>query len=327
MGKGKKAVKTAMTAQETGGSDQFVTFWGVRGTMPTPGVEFARYGGHTSCVEIRTPGSRPSSIVCDAGSGLSHFGEAALRRGERTFHILLSHMHYDHMLGFQKFGPLFRTDTEIHIYGLAKGGFSLRELFARYFAFPFFPIEFKDLASLPHLHFHELNPAAGVTIAGCRVEVGALNHPQQALGFRVWSQDGSTSVVYATDHEHGTSVDETLVAFSKDATLFLYDSTFSQEAYPRHVGWGHSTAFMGAKLAALAGVRAFGLFHHDPDARDELLERTLLPEAQKIYAPSFLTREGETLHLPTLRERGLDAARAEGGFFHFTQKSQDLKTG
>ncbi len=236
-------------------------------------------------------------------------------------------MHYDHMLGFTKFAPLFRSDTEIHIYGLAKGGMGLRELFARFFSFPFFPIEFGQLPALPRLHFHEVNGIDGVLIEDCRVEFQTLNHPQGSLAFRVWSPGGDTSVVYATDHEHGTGTDEALVDFIRDATLFLYDSTFSQEAYPKFVGWGHSTAFMGAKFASMAAARWYGLFHHDPEAHDDLLESALLPEAQKILPTSFLCREGDTLHIGALRDGGLEKARTEADFFLFSQKNHDLKTG
>lgn len=325
MGKARRAPKGPQKIAQGsgGGAHQLVTFWGVRGTMPTPGKEFSRYGGHTPCVEIRSvqPDGRSSSIVCDGGSGLIRFGETALRRGDRVFHVLLSHMHYDHMMGFQKFSPLFRTDCEIHLYGLSKGGASLRELFSRYFAFPFFPLEFKDLPSVPNLHFHEVNGLSGVLIDDCRVEFQALHHPQQAVGFRVWSADVATSLVYATDHEHGTPADEALVEFCRDTTLFLYDSTFSQESYPKFVGWGHSTAFKGAQFAQMAGARSFGLFHHDPDAPDDLLERALLPEARRIFPASFLSREGDVLHMAALRDEGVEKARLEGEFFRFSQRS------
>ena len=322
----KQVRKDRPKGQESGGH-QLTTFWGVRGTLPTPGLAYVRYGGQTSCVEIRSLGPNPCSIICDGGSGIAKYGDAAISRGDRVFHILLSHMHYDHVMGLTKFAPFFRPDTEVHIYGLAKGGFGLRELFARFFSFPFFPLEFKDLPSLPNLHFHEINGIEGVLIEGCRVEFQLLNHPQAAVGFRVWSAAGDTSVVYATDHEHGTGTDEALVDFSKDATLFLYDSTFSQEAYPKFGGWGHSTAVMGAKFAAMAKAKWYGLFHHDPDAPDALLEAKLLPEAQKILPQSFLAREGDTLHMASLRDVGLEKARTEGDFFRFSQKNHDLKTG
>jgi phosphoribosyl 1,2-cyclic phosphodiesterase len=312
---------------------QLVTFWGVRGTMPTPGTSFLRYGGHTPCVEVRSfeettsLGQPTGTLLCDGGSGLIKCGENALARGDREFHILLSHMHYDHMLGFQKFLPMFRTDCDIHIYGLAKGNTSLKELFSRYFAFPFFPVEFADLPVFPRLHFHEVNTCKSMTIAQCEVDFFELHHPQQAVGFRVWSPDKSTSMVYATDHEHGSDKDQGLIEFISDTTLFLFDSTFTDSNYSKHLGWGHSTGSVGAQFAKKAQAKAYGLFHHDPDACDAQLENGLLPEAQNIFESSFLTREGDTLHLPTLGQEGLEKARTEGEFYRFAQKAKDLKTG
>jgi phosphoribosyl 1,2-cyclic phosphodiesterase len=305
---------------------QIVTLWGCRGTLPAVGPDFVRYGGQTSCVEIRcvSPSgdqAAQSSIICDAGSGIVKLADQALKRGERVFHILLSHMHYDHIIGLTRFAPLYMPDTTVHFYGLAKEGLSLREQVAKFFSSPFFPVEFRQLPSLTRLHFHEVNAMDGVLVNGCKVEVQALHHPQQAVGYRVCAPDNSTSVCYVTDHEHGTALDEKVVEFIKGTDLFLFDSTYTHEQYTaRHTGWGHSSAAKGAHFAKLAGVATYGLFHHDPDSTDVMLEQGPLPEARKTFVKSFLCREGETLHLASLKREGYDKARSEGDFLNFCHR-------
>jgi len=114
-----------------------VTFWGVRGTLPSPGSEFVEFGGDTSCVEVASGHSasneRQTSVVIDAGTGIVGYGDTALARGQKTFHILLSHFHYDHVIGLTRFAPLFRPDVTIHFYGQAKGGLELHQIIEKLF--------------------------------------------------------------------------------------------------------------------------------------------------------------------------------------------------
>ena len=340
------------------GPQQLATLWGCRGTLPAVGIEFAKYGGQTSCVEIRNvqrgsasedssnssgPSSSPSamigpqaratgpsdgsqvlsSIICDAGTGIVRMGEVALKRGQKTFHLLLSHMHYDHIMGLTRFAPMFCSDTQIHIYGLAKDGQSLRDIIGRFFCSPFFPIELSSLPCFPRLHFHELNGLDGVLVNGSKVQIQHLNHPQKALGFRIHSPDGASSVSYITDHEHGTHIDDSLIQFIHGTDLFLFDTTYDQETYlEKHVGWGHSSAAKGAQFAREGRVGSYGLFHHDPEGSDSHLEQVVLAEAKKTFPASFLCKEGETLHIPSLRLEGVEKARVEGDFFNFYQKSK-----
>jgi phosphoribosyl 1,2-cyclic phosphodiesterase len=326
-------LRTVNTAET--GLKQLATLWGCRGTLPAVGSEFVRYGGQTSCVEVRNVNalaatydpSETSGIICDAGTGIIHLGDAALARGQKIFHILLSHMHYDHIMGLTRFAPLFCSDTQVHFYGLAKEGHSLRELISKFFSSPFFPIEMKNLPSFAYLHFHELNGLGGVIVNDSKVQIQELNHPQQALGFRIFSPDGSSSVSYITDHEHGTRTDDALVSFVHQTDLFLFDTTYSQEVYEaKHVGWGHSSATKGALFAQNAQVAAYGLFHHDPDASDTFLEQVMLPEAQKIFSGSFLCREKESFDVKNIRDGGLDKARLEGDFLSFCQKTKTTKS-
>lgn len=280
-----------------------VTFWGVRGTLPTPSKSTQKYGGNTSCVEVLTKcGKEVCSFALDAGSGLSAYGEAALARGQREFHIFLSHVHYDHIMGLTRFAPIFRRDCKVSFYGLANPSHSLHDILRGFFQHPYFPVEYDALGANPNLVCHEMHKGDVLDLHGFTIRCIPLNHPQGAAAFRIESETNGCSLVYATDHEHGTAVDAELIKFSKDASLFIYDSTFHNKNYEKFKGWGHSTAAQGAKIAAEANVKAFGIFHHDPASSDKDLESISLPEARKLFKRSFLCAEGKTLSLNNILE-------------------------
>lgn len=279
-----------------------VRFWGVRGTLPSPGADFIEFGGHTSCVEVMSSaegsGDAYTSLVLDAGTGIVGYGESALARGQDEFHILLSHYHYDHIIGLTRFAPLFRPNVAIHFYGHAKGGLDLPDIIERIFSFPFFPLEYRNLPSKNNLHFHTVVPGSPFSVGPMIVIAHELHHPQQAFAYRVWDNDLQSSLVYATDHEHGTDSDLSLAAFSRNADLFLFDTTYTSDVYDSgRQGWGHSTARRGAEIAEMAQVKQFGLFHHDPDSTDAMLKSSLLVEGQKYFPASFLCKEGQTVTL------------------------------
>lgn len=279
-----------------------VSFWGVRGTLPAAGSEFTEFGGNTSCVEVTSDEqahNRPeTSLVLDAGTGIVPYAEQALARGQRTFHILFSHFHYDHIMGLTRFAPLFRNDVKIYFYGQGRDGVELPQIIERFFSFPFFPVEYRHLPARKNLFFQDVVPGSPFEIGSLVVVAHELHHPQHALAYRVWNRDLTVSTVYATDHEHGTMTDLSLAAFSRNTDLFVFDTTYTEEVYLQgRKGWGHSTARRGAEIAAMAEVKLFGLFHHDPDASDQTLKTKLLPEALSYFPSSFLCREGESIQL------------------------------
>lgn len=300
--KGKTVNKTDIfNKSEISSIEQFVTFWGCRGTIPVTDLNKLKYGGNTSCVEVTSlTSNKKKSIILDAGTGIIKCSENALLRGDKEFHIFLTHMHYDHMIGLTKFIPFFRKDCEIHIYGQAKFGKTLKEIFQCFFSAPFFPVEFYQLPSIQSLFFHELNGKSEIEVQHAKIEILPLNHPQESLAYRVWNTNHKTSVVYATDHEHGSPKDRDLEKFIQGTDLFIYDSTYSDSSYKNYIGWGHSTAQAGAGLAKKGNVKSYAIFHHDPSSTDEYLEAKILSEARNVFDNSFLAKEYQTINVSEL---------------------------
>jgi phosphoribosyl 1,2-cyclic phosphodiesterase len=274
-----------------------IKFWGTRGTFPIAKTDMLKYGGNTSCIEVISPSSekQDSSVIIDGGSGIVGYGDQAWEKGIRNYHIIFSHTHYDHILGFTKFLPLFQQNSHISIYGQTKNGLTIKDIFEKFFSFPFFPVTYKNLSA--KLTFHEIKHGGNAVINDIEFSFQSLNHPQKALGIKGIFKTND-SFVYATDHEHGTSLDNELSTFCQKSNLLIYDSSFCNEDFK--LGWGHSTSCEGALLAKKSGCKSLGIFHHEPDSSDEILEKILLPQAQEIFPASFLCMEGRTFNLSTL---------------------------
>lgn len=266
------------------------TFWGVRGSIPTPGPQTARIGGNTSCVEVVCDRTR---VVFDAGTGLRLLGAKVAPEKPLTLHLFFSHVHWDHIQGFPFFAPAFVPGNTLHMYGAANSRGTIESAMAGQMEFPNFPVKLNQLAS--DLVFHDITPGDVIELEGGVVVRSAPGtHPGGVLAYRV-DYDGG-SVVYATDTEHHPSqIDRRLVELAMDADLLIYDSMYTPEEYDgRHdgrsrVGWGHSTYLEGARIAEAARVSKYVLFHHDPEQSDddvaekERRARELFPRAQAAY--------------------------------------------
>lgn len=258
-----------------------VTFYGVRGSVPAPGPNTVRYGGNTSCVEVRL--SDDTTVVLDAGTGMRALGTALLRRGRSTpVHLLLSHTHWDHVLGLPFFAPLYRSDTHLHVYPLANDA---QELFQRnIFNDIHFPVSVDDIPARLELARPD---KAEWRIGPATVRRIQLNHPGGAQGFRIDDDDG-TSVAYLTDNElHAenakTSIEQ-LARFSSGCDLIIHDSQYLAEDMPAKLGWGHSVVTEVLRLGILAEPKQLALFHHDPERSDSALD--LIGETSQSYIKS-----------------------------------------
>lgn len=273
--------------------DFVIEFWGVRGSIPAPGCETVRYGGNTSCVEIRVNGYR---LIFDGGTGLRVLGKQLLKQMPVEAYLFFTHSHWDHIQGFPFFAPAFVKGNRFHIYGaIAPNGATMEKRLRDQMLHPNFPVPMRVMQS--ELKFHNLMPGDVMAIGDILIETGSLNHPNTAMGYRV-TWNGRT-VVYATDTEHYPDrLDQNLLHLARQADILIYDACYTDEEYydPRSpkVGWGHSTWQEAIKLARAAGVKKVVLFHHDPNHSDDFLDE-VEAHVQGAFPNSLLAREGMIL--------------------------------
>lgn len=279
---------------ETNPATEFIVqFWGVRGSIPTPGSKTVRYGGNTSCIEMRLAGKR---LIFDGGTGLRVLGINLLRSLPVEAYMFFTHTHWDHIQGFPFFVPAFIKGNRFHIYGaIAPNGSTIQQRLSDQMVHPNFPVPIQVMQS--DLKFYDLTPGDLVELDEVKIETTLLNHPNTALGYRV-SWQGHTAV-YCTDTEHFPDrLDENVLHLARNADVLIYDATYTNAEYhdfksPK-VGWGHSTWEVGVEIAKAAGVKKIVMFHHDPSHDDTFLDR--VEEAvQSAFPNGFLAREGMTV--------------------------------
>jgi phosphoribosyl 1,2-cyclic phosphodiesterase len=232
------------------------------------------YGGHTSCVELVTGG--PDYVLCDLGTGVRPFGQKAMARhgpkAPQTYHIFMSHVHWDHIMGFPFFTPAYIPGNRIHIYG---GHEVLEEAFRRQQAAPSFPVDFNALGA--DIEFVRLEPGRQYDIAGMQVSLMLQRHAGDSYGYRFAS--GGHAVVYTTDSEHTLAdAEETrsYVDFFRAADVVIFDAMYSlTDAISVKADWGHSSNIVGVELCQMAGARQLCLFHHEPIHGDDAIARVL----------------------------------------------------
>lgn len=261
-----------------------VRFWGVRGSLATPGKTTARYGGNTACVEVCAGDER---IVFDMGSGLRELGASLKGAAGTKTTFFLSHYHWDHILGLPFFGPAYDPRNELVIHGATRMGKSVREILAGQMINPYFPVSLGEFRA--SLQFRAIESGARIQVGPAVVTARELSHPGGALGFRV--DCGDRSVVYATDFEHGSPADDALVDLAHGTDMLIYDAMFTVPEFPSHVGWGHSTWADGVKLAKRAKARQLMLFHYNPTHDDHQVDE-LLRLAQAKFPNTEAAREG-----------------------------------
>ncbi|HVY49353.1 MAG TPA: MBL fold metallo-hydrolase [Minicystis sp.] len=269
-----------------------IKFWGVRGSIASPGPETAGVGGNTSSIEVTCGATR---LLLDAGTGIRRLGDALLGEGPVDAALLLSHLHWDHIQGLPFFVPAYAPSTRLRVVGMATGVMSLRDALARQMQAPSFPVRLDELGAA--LTFDEVRSGEQFDVGAARVTAAKLNHPGGVLAYRV-EHDGR-SLVYATDTEHYACVDPALVALARGADVLVYDAQYTPDEYAGRagrskVGWGHSTYVAGAEVAREAGVGELVLFHHDP-ARSDAGVAEIERLARELFPATVAAREGLVL--------------------------------
>lgn len=271
-----------------------ITFFGVRGSIASPGPETAGVGGNTSCVEVVCGGER---IILDAGTGLRKLGDRMMAEGSLEATMLLSHQHWDHIQGIPFFVPAYIPTARLRIYGGVNGVMSLRETLEHQMTAPVFPVRLDELGA--QIDLCEVRSGHSFSVGGARVKAIKVNHPGGCFAYRIDFE--GKSVVYATDTEHYACVDPALRALAQGADVLIYDSQYTPEEYRgdagrSKVGWGHSTYVAGAELARSAGVGQYVLFHHDPSRNDAKVAE-IEARAQVLFPESVAAREGMRIAL------------------------------
>jgi phosphoribosyl 1,2-cyclic phosphodiesterase len=299
-----------------------VRFWGVRGSIPTPGKSTVNYGGNTSCIEIR--GDKEELLIIDSGTGIRSLGKFILendaKKGPLDIKILLTHTHWDHIQGFPFFEPAYLKDSKITFYGPVNFSDRLEDIIAGEFNYKYFPIKLEELRA--DLNFEELQEST-FDIGGFHLTTTYMNHPILDLGYRIQYKDKTIVTMYDTepyrnpflddmDLDNLDEFDKIVLAEAEDemtkrlkkhkehamgADLLIYDSQYTEDEYTQKLGWGHSYIKYATDAAIDAGAKKLCLFHHDPlrnDVQVDEFEET---------ARSLLKETGSDIKVFCARER------------------------
>jgi phosphoribosyl 1,2-cyclic phosphodiesterase len=259
-----------------------VRFFGVRGSIPTPGSTTVRVGGNTACVAVQLG---DQLVILDGGSGLRQLGATAGAPLEAT--LLFGHLHWDHIQGVPFFGPVFNPGSRLTL----AGPVGLREALAAQMSRPTFPVTLDQLPAQLRFETHAADERWAV--GEVQVTTAPLRHPGGGLAYRL-ERDG-LAITYVCDTEAGAEgPDPAHVALARDVDLLIHDAQYLPEEYPAKVGWGHSTFATAAALAAAAGARRLVLTHHDP-TRDDLGVARLERRARRLFPEAIAAREGMAL--------------------------------
>lgn len=299
--RGKIGVLPAMLSVSASSPPARIKFWGTRGSIAVPGPETLRFGGNTTCLELRADGE---IIVLDAGSGIRPLGIALDKEFQARpikLSLLITHAHWDHIQGFPFFKPAYNPKNEIRIFGFDGAGASFRQIMAEPMKAPFFPITMRELSAKM-----DINKLTGMKFSLGKVDVHAalVNHPGVCAGYRIFTSTGS--VAFLPDHEpyefflhanrgkelspeqaRANAADQhaALVRFLRGSDILILDTQYTDQEYKTHIGWGHGSISSAVSLALEAEVQTLLLFHHDPSHDDEMVDR-MVESARELVRKS-----------------------------------------
>jgi phosphoribosyl 1,2-cyclic phosphodiesterase len=283
-----------------------LTFWGVRGSIPTPGKHTVRYGGNTPCLELRLDDDR--LIIFDAGTGIRSFGDYLINKGESVkAHLFISHPHWDHIQGFPFFKPAFIPGNELTIIGTDRAEKPLNEIISEQMNRIYFPVQLHDLKA--KIKFVPIREEGEMKVHDALVKMIYVNHPGFSLGYRV--EYKGKSLIYISDNEPfdrasaasmsnfepkvkekfmsdgSGDPNQRIFDFCRGADVLIHDTTYTPEEYIDRIGWGHSDYLFSLRLAAEANVRRLYIFHHDQNHSDEKVDDILKKCKKEIRSRGY----------------------------------------
>jgi phosphoribosyl 1,2-cyclic phosphodiesterase len=270
-----------------------IRFWGVRGAIACPEPQTAKYGGNTACVEVHC-GDR--LLIFDGGTGLRRLGEKLVANGSTLkTDIFFSHFHMDHVFGLPFFIPCYVPTNQIRLWGGTSSlGRTTKQALSAMMADPLFPVGLDEFKA--KIEFCDFRPGETLNpFPGAKLSTASLNHPGGCTGYRLEFDD--KTIAYVTDTEHKPGIlDQNVLELINGADLLIYDANYTDDEFPKHIGWGHSTWQEGVRLADAAGVDTLVLFHHDPQHHDDLLDR-IGAEVDAKRPGTIVGREGLEIHI------------------------------
>jgi phosphoribosyl 1,2-cyclic phosphodiesterase len=273
-----------------------VKFWGVRGSTPTPQAENMRYGGNTSCVEVRVG---EQLYIFDCGTGFRVLGQQLQDEfGEKKLplsaHVFVSHFHWDHIQGIPFFRPLYdRADSQF-LFHCSSRTRSLKQVMDEQMASPYFPVNLSQMQA--QQKFYDIDSGRLNLADGVQIQTSWLNHPQGCMGFRMETKDGV--LVYATDNEPGDAAfDKSVRKLAEGADVLIYDAQYLPEEYAAEKrGWGHSHWREAVNVVMESGAKELVLFHHDPDHTDVVIDK-IVRDARNYYPKVRAAAEGMEIRI------------------------------
>ena len=273
-----------------------VKFWGVRGSTPTPQAENMRYGGNTSCVEVRVG---EQLYIFDCGTGFRVLGQQLQDEfGEKKLplsaHVFVSHFHWDHIQGIPFFRPLYdRADSQF-LFHCSNRTRSLKQVMDEQMASPYFPVNLSQMQA--QQKFYDIDVGRLNLEGGVQIQTSWLNHPQGCMGFRMETKDGV--LVYATDNEPGDAAfDKSVRKLAEGADVLIYDAQYLPEEYTAEKrGWGHSHWREAVNVVMESGAKELVLFHHDPDHTDVVIDK-IVDDARNYYPKVRAASEGMEIRI------------------------------
>ncbi len=267
--------------------------WGSRGSIPVSGREYLKYGGNTTCLEVRT--KNDEVIIIDAGSGIRKLGRKLLEENRTRFSLILTHAHWDHIIGCPYFRPLYSEETHVSVYGCPFAQNSIKAMLAKSMGPPSFPVNFEDLKATME---YNCSCSDAFTIDSVTITPIHLSHPNQGIGYKLTEDD--KTFVFLTDNElaykHPGGLDlQDYLEFSRDADLLIHDAEYTREEYAMTRTWGHSVYNDVLQMALDAGVKQLGLFHHNQDRDDDAVD-AIVEDCRRIIRESGAALECFAVH-------------------------------